>query len=316
MVNQKGVDQLLEVLSETPSLKHLGTKREEENLVGSRLRKQKTFRGKHFYFYEDDSVLVYDPAGNFYHFITLEGREQLCGERKLIDDLVYGITNADPAENIGSGSFSNCYSLDTAGGVVAKTTTAESFVKRELSDVFSEAYDMMSDSDFIGCTMRGKKIIQYMDLGTTLGMLHALKTNGFATPVFYGFSIRINASSEEIQEYQFMERIDRPTLHQIFENSDLSAEQQIHYESVPYAKHLEQVRQYFESDGEMLRALGSAYWNIKCNVKRDIQDIGDIEPNNLFVYDFDPETREFTLMISDPIREQKFIRPTKFFELH
>jgi len=238
-------------------------------------------------------------------------------DRKSLQRYIEGEDDIRQAELLGSGNFSNCYSLPIANGLVVKTTNGTDFVGKELSDVFSNVYDKLMQASEIGRSIGGsKKTVQSIDLKTTLKMLTALRKHGFATPTFYGFSVKANASPDEIQEYQFMERINRPTLEQIFENSHLEKPVEINYQTVPHADYLRQIRQHFESDDEMLGTLVNDYYDFKKEAKRTILDLGDVEMRNLFAYAFDPQTKKFTLMMIDPIREQSFIRPIRTFSSH
>jgi len=307
------INHLLENLPEAPTLVQLHEKKGEENLVGSPLVRKRNLKSKDFYFYEDGSILVHDPTEGFYHFITNEGRERLStSDRGILEELVYGRVDVTDYEKLGSGNFSDSYSLPMAEGIVMKVTNATNFVGKELSDVFSNAYDDLISETEMGRIRGSKKIVQYLDLKTSFELLKALRSNGFATPEVYGFSIRENASGEEPQEYQFMQKVDKPTIKQVLENtSDLMNNPQINYETIPHKQILINARQHFGSDNEMFKALISSYKKFRRDVKRKIENIGDIEPDNLFVYDFDPESREFTLMMIDPIAEVSYIRKLK-----
>ena len=307
------IAKLLKNLPEAPTLVQLREKKGVENMVGSPLVRQRNKGGKGLYFYEDGSVLVHDSRGGFYHFITQEGRKRLSSsDRGVLEEIVYGRTNPDRYEKLGSGNFSDSYSLSMADGVAMKVTNAAKFLGKELSDVFSNAYDDLISGTEMGIIGGGKKIVQHVDLKTTLRLLNALRANGFATPNFYGFSIREGASGEQPQEYQFMQRIDKPTVEQIFENTaDLLNNPQINYDTIPHSQIVRDARQHFDSDDEMLGALVGAYTDFRKNAKTAIWNIGDMKEDNLFVYDFNPESREFTIMMIDPIAEVSYIRPIR-----
>ena len=85
----------------------------------------------------------------------------------------------------------------------------------------------------------------------------------------------------------------------------------VNYEVIPHNQIVRNVRQHFNSDNEMLRALVRAYDEFKRNVKTAIWNIGDMTGDNIFLYDFNPESREFTLMMIDPIAEVSYIRKFK-----
>jgi hypothetical protein len=215
------INHLLENLPEAPTLVQLRGKKGEVNLVGSPLVRQRNLKGKKFYFYEDGSVLVHDYREGFYHFITREGRERLSSsDRGILEDIVYGRANPIEYEKLGSGNFSDSYSLPMAKGVAMKVTDAARFFGKELSDVFSNAHDDLISGTEMRRIGGGKKIVQHLDLKTTLELLNALRVNGFSIPEFYGFSIRERASGTQLQEYQFMQRIDKPTVGQVLENTD------------------------------------------------------------------------------------------------
>ncbi len=307
------INQLLGNLPEAPTLVQLREKKGEENLVGSLLVRQRNQNGKAFYFYEDGSVLVHDSGEGFYHFITREGRGRLSStDRGILEDMVYGRASPTEYEKLGSGNFSDSYSLLIAEGVAMKVTNAAMFLGKELSDVFSNAYDNLISGTAIGRVRGGRKIVQHVDLKTSLRLLNALRINGFATPEIYGFSIRENTSGDETQEYQFMQRIDRPTVEQIFENTaDLLNNPQVNYEAIPHGQIVRDARRHFDSDDEMLGALVRAYTDFRRNAKTAIWNIGDMKEDNLFVYGFNPESREFTIMMIDPIAEVSYIRPIR-----
>jgi len=307
------IAKLLKNLPEAPTLVQLREKKGVENMVGSPLVRQRNKGGKGLYFYEDGSVLVHDSRGGFYHFITQEGRKRLSSsDRRVLEEIVYGRTNPDRYEKLGSGNFSDSYSLSMADGVAMKVTNAAKVLGKELSDVFSNAYDDLISGSEMSRVGGGKKIVQHVDLRTSLELLNALRTNGFATPEIYGFSIRENTSGEEPQEYQFMQRIDRPTVEQIFENTDDSLNNpQVNYEAIPHCQIVSDARQHFDSDDEMLGALVRAYTDFRRNAKTAIWNIGDMKEDNLFVHDFGPESREFTIMMIDPIAEVSYIQPIR-----
>lgn len=307
------IKQLLENLPEAPTLVQLREKKGVENLVGSPLVRQRSLNGKEFYFYEDGSVLVHDSGEGFYHFVTSEGKKRLSSsDRGILEDIVYGRASPTRYEKLGSGNFSDSYSLPIAEGVAMKVTNAANFLGKELSDVFSNAYDDLISGTEMGRIGGGKKIVQHVDLKTSLGLLGALRTNGFATPEVYGFSIREKASGEKPQEYQFMQRIDRPTVEQIFEKTDdLFNNPQVNYDAIPHSQIVRNARNHFASDDEMLGALVRAYTDFRRNAKTAIWDIGDMKEDNLFVYGFNPESKEFTIMMIDPIAEVSYIRPIR-----
>lgn len=139
-------------------------------------------------------------------------------------------------------------------------------------------------------------------------MLDALKSDGFATPDFYGFSIKETATEEEPQEYQFMQKINRPTVAQVIESIENN---QINYGAVPNNQVIREARQYFHSDDEMMYPLVRAYHDFQTKAKEAIWNIGDVKMDNLFVYEFHPKTKKFSLMMIDPIKEETFIRPIK-----
>ena len=152
-----------------------------------------------------------------------------------------------------------------------KVTDASRFLGKELSDVFSNAYDDLISGTELGRIGGGKKIVQHVDLKTTLELLDALRKHGFATPKFYGFSVRENASGEQPQEYQFMQRIDRPTVEQILGNTDdLMNNPKIKYEAIPHNQIVRNARQHFESDDEMLGALVRGYSDFRRKAKTAI----------------------------------------------
>jgi len=305
------INDLLNNLPEAPTLVQLREKKGQENIVSSPAIGQTRSKGKDFYFYKDGSVLVHDSGEGFYHFITREGRKELSSsDRATFEELVYGRVSPTEYKKLGSGNFSDVYSLAEVEGVAMKVTNAAMFLGKELSNVFSNAYDDLISRTEMGRIRGNKKIVQYLDLKTSLELLIALRTNGIATPEIYGFSIREKASGEEPQEYQFMQRIDRPTVGQIFENTaDLLNNPQVDYEAIPHSQIIRDARGNFGSDDEMLGAIVKAFTDLKRVAKTAICDIADMKEDNLFVYDFNHESREFAIMIIDPIAEVSYIRP-------
>jgi len=77
--------------------------------------------------------------------------------------VVYERANPAGYEKLGSGNFSGSYSLPMAEGVAMKVTDAARFVAKELSDVFSNAYDDLISGYKIGRVSGGKKIVQHVD---------------------------------------------------------------------------------------------------------------------------------------------------------
>lgn len=131
------INELLKNLPEAPTLIALKEKKIYENIVGSKLIYKRTHKKKNLYFYQDGSVLVHDSNEGFYHFITDKGRENLfTRERATLENFISEKLDVSKYEKLGSGNFSDAYSLPIGNGMAVKVTNAAMFLAKELSYFF------------------------------------------------------------------------------------------------------------------------------------------------------------------------------------
>src|SRR5205823_5706967 len=99
------------------------------------------------------------------------------------------------------------------------------------------------------------------------------------TPEFYGFSVRRDPTNHQIQEFQFMEEINRPTLQSIFETvaevEDRETEA-IDLAKLPHGEFLQNIaNRYYHGDPRVfLRAVGTTFTQFVADAKRAILNLG------------------------------------------
>ena len=160
----------------------------------------------------------------------------------------------------------------------------------------------------------GKKIVQKMALTDTMRLLRKLDEAGIKKPEFYGFSVRRNPGNNEIQEFQFMERIDRPTVESILEAA-IDAEQSqtgaLDSSKFAYIEFLAELSdKYFGGNNDaLMKTLVRSFRDFVRNVKEAVPNIADLEMDNIFLVGYDETDQQFEFMLIDPIEELVYIRP-------
>jgi len=301
----------------SPTIKALDNNRDKENLFGSPLQRKKFLFGKEYYFYNDGSVLVYDPLEQEYHFLTREGLQKGRGLRKSAKEIVENEDRLRQMKMLGRGRFSNVFELKTPVGPIAvKTTDKVGFYLKEFMEQETQKFE---DPDFLSGLIgrgSGKKIIQKMSLADTMRLFRKLDEAGIARPEFYGFTVRRDPHTNEIQEFQFMERIDRPTIQSIWEaafKAEQNQRETIDDSEFPYASFLiELSERYFNGDDTaLMRELFNSFLDFVMSVKKAIPGIGDLEADNIFLIGYNEKEGKFEFMLIDPIEETIVIRPIK-----
>lgn len=155
-----------------------------------------------------------------------------------------------------------------------------------------------------------------MSFADTIRLFKKLDQAGICRPEFYGFSVRRNPENDEIQEFQFMEKIDRPTVEIILEaymeakqkGTDISAASKF-----PYVEFLKELAtKYFRGDYHgLMKSLTTSFFDFIMAVKQAVPDIGDLEADNIFLAGYNKQTGEFEFILIDPIEEQVLIKPIK-----
>lgn len=302
-------DQITEL---PPTIQKLETSKDKENLSGSPLTKRKVLFGKEFYFYADGSVLVIDPMRQEYHFITQEGKKKGRGLRKSAEELIRNEQRLEQMRLLGEGKggYSKVYEFNTpAGPIAVKTTDRVGFFLKEFAEESSK-------NAGINIGRGSKKIIQKMSLADTIRLFKKLDQAGICRPEFYGFSVRRNPKNDEIQEFQFMEKIDRPTVESILEaymdakqkGTDISAASKF-----PYVKFLKELAtKYFRGDyNDLMKSLIISFFDFITAVKQAVPDIGDLEADNIFLAGYNEQTGKCEFILIDPIEEQVLIKPIR-----
>lgn len=303
----------------SPTIECLDLKKDTENILGSSLtsRKRNLF-GKEFYFYEDGSVLIFDPFSQEYHFITQEGREKGRIFRRSAKDVISGKTSLNETNFLGQGRFSRVYELNNSSGSLAvKVTDKESFAFKELAE--KNAMEVQNSlAEFAGRGNR-RKIVQRMALVDVVRLLRRLSQAEISTPEFYGFTVRKDATNAEIQEFQFMEKINAPTVASILqanlmiveERDKNSASKFVIDPKFPYADFLAELSlKYFNNDlRSLIENLIISLRSFLIEVRLTILGIADLETDNIFVIGYDEESRQFRFMLIDPIEEEVLILP-------
>lgn len=307
------IDQTTEL---SPTIKALDTYRFTENLSRSPLTKRKNLFGKEFSFYDDGSVLVVDPSRQEYHFITRKGRGKGRGLRRSAEEIITNDRRLCQMRMLGEGKggFSKVYELDTPAGPIAVKTTDKAgfFLKELMEEATRKAKRADPLSELTG--RRSRKIVQKMSLADTMRLLGKLDEAGIRKPEFYGFTVRRSPDNNEIQEFQFMERIDRPTVLSIIEaaiearQSETGALDSSKFEYTDFLVELSD--KHFGGDNEaFMKALVYSLRDFVKNVKIAVPNIADLEMDNIFLVGYDKTGQQLEFMLIDPIEEKVFIRP-------
>lgn len=189
-------------------------------------------------------------------------------------------------------------------GFFLKEMIEEATTKAEYTDPLSELSGRRS----------GKKIVQKMSLADTLRLFRKLDEAGIRKPEFYGFTVRRNPGNNEIQEFQFMERIDRPTVESILEAAIETEQSQtgaLDSSKFAYTDFLAELSdKHFGGDNDaLIRSLVGSFRDFVRNVKEAVPNIADLEMDNIFLVGYDEAGQQLEFMLIDPIEEQVFIRP-------
>lgn len=303
----------------SPTIKALDTKRSAENLSGSPLTKRKNLFGKEFSFYDDGSVLVVDPSRQEYHFITREGREKGRELRRSAEGIIINDRRLGQMKMLGEGKggFSKVYELDTpAGSIAVKATDKVGFFLKELMEEVTRKAEHTDSLSELRGRRSGKKIVQKMSLADTMRLFRKLDEAGIRKPEFYGFTVRRSPDNNEIQEFQFMERIDRPTVESIIEAAIEARESEtgaLDSSKFTYTDFLAELSdKHFDGDNNVLmKALLYSFRDFVRNVKEAIPNIADLEMDNIFLVGYDETVQQLEFMLIDPIEEQVYIRPVQ-----
>lgn len=302
----------------SPTIEALDKQRGVENLFGSPLSKQKRLFGKEYDFYQDGSVLVVDPANNVYHFLTAEGQARGSELRGKAKELTDKTTNLQTLRLLGQGKggFSNVYELPTDSGPVAvKVTDGVMFFFKEMMEEATSEASMQTPLEMISGRMGGgKQIVQRMSLRDTVQLFRKLDTARIRRPEFYGFTVRRNVSSNEIQEFQFMEAINRPTIESVLNaasDANVMNGGAFSEDSFPYAGLVnEMTEKYYGGDQlAFMRVLVRSFISFVADTKRAIPNIADLEMDNIFLAGYDEEDQRPEFLLIDPIEEQVYLRP-------
>src|SRR3989344_733646 len=308
------IDQATEL---SPTIKALDTKRDAENLSDSPLLKRKNLFGKEFSFYDDGSVLVVDPSQQEYHFITREGREKGRELRRSVEDIIKNDQRLNQMKMLGEGKggFSRVFELDTpAGSIAVKSTGKKGFILKELMEEATSKAEHTDPLSELTGRRSGKKIVQKMALTDTMRLFRKLDEAGIRKPEFYGFSVRRNPGNNEIQEFQFMERIDRPTVEGIIEAAIDAKQSQtgaLDSSKFAYTDFLAELSdKYFGGNNDaLMKILVHSFRDFVKDVKVAIPNIADLEMDNIFLVGYDETDQQLEFMLIDPIEEQVYIRP-------
>lgn len=305
----------------SPTLVTLDTKKEIENLLGSPLKRKLSNIGKDYFFYEDRSVLVFDEESQEYHFITKEGRARLRYIKRQTERVLKDETALDSAQIIGEGKSglpSKVYKLETEDGEIAvKTTDRAGFMMRELAEEITKSDVSQGSIDIRLGKKSRRKLVQQMSLKDTVELYKKLEELGIKKPDFYGFTVRREPKEKEIQEYQFMEMIDRPTIQSIIDKAaslDLESGN-VDIDQLPYAQFLKQISmEHYNGDTDtLIKAIVGGFFKFVKDTKNTVtmsgDNIGDIEMDNVFLIGYNEETNTPDFMVIDPIREQMLFRP-------
>ncbi|MGB9911581.1 MAG: hypothetical protein ACPLKP_03225 [Microgenomates group bacterium] len=293
-----------------PLIEFLDKNKGKENIFGSPLTHQEeTSLGENVYSYEDGSILIFDPLNDEYRFFTQRGREL----KESAEELVRNPQRLNQMKKIGEGGFSELFQFNTSLGEVAiKVTRRSMFWLREMAEKITKEEDFVTADQIIGRS--GKKVIQKMSLIDCLGLFKRLNEDGILTPEFYGFIVRRNPKDDEIQEFQFMERINKPTISEIFEfltrEGKKPTQKEKEKKEFPYEGFLlELSNKYFAGNySAFLKSLIESVKNLIESLRRRVPDIGDLEGDNIFLIGYDEKKKDFVFMIIDLIREEIIIK--------
>lgn len=304
-----------------PTIECLDLKKDTENILGSPLiNRKRSFFGKEFYFYEDESVLVFDPSSQEYHFITQEGRKKGRIFRHSAKDVISGKNALNRANFLGKGRFSRVYELnDSSESLAVKVTDKESFAFKELAEKNSREVQN-SLAEFAGRGNR-RKIVQKMSLVDVVRLFRRLYQAEVSVPAFYGFTVRKDPINQEIQEFQFMEKINAPTVASILQADVIEITEEdgnkkskfVIDPQLPYADFLTELSlKYFNDDfRSLIENLIISLRSFLIKVRLAIPDIADLETDNIFVVDYNEKFKQFRFMLIDPIEEEVLILPVK-----
>lgn len=301
----------------SPTIEALDKQKGAENLSGSPLSKQKRLFGKEYDFYQDGSVLVVDPANDAFHFLTAEGRAKGSEFRGKAKELTDKATNLQALKQLGEGKggFSKVYELVTDSGPVAvKATDGAMFFFKEMMEEATSKATGQTPLEVMSGRMGGRKIVQRMSLKDTMQLFRKLDTAGIRKPEFYGFSVKRNATSNDIQEFQFMEKIDRPTIESIIEaatDANVLNGGMVTESNFSYAGFVNEIAEKYYGGDQLafMRALVTSFTEFVADTKRVIPNIADLEMDNIFLAGYDEEDQKPEFLLIDPIEEQVYLRP-------
>lgn len=299
----------------SPTIRSLEDKREVENLSGAKFIKKKVLFGREYDFYEDGSILVVDPEKQHYHFLTKQGREKGRDLRTAAKNILNNPAELQTAHILGEGKggLSKVYEIATENGPVAVKTTESTmfFIKEMMGEATTKATGKNSWDIIMGRSSR-RHIVQKMSLKDTMKLFERLDSAGIKRPEFYGFSVKRNAGSNELQEIQFMQKIDRPTFESLMEaaaGAEVINGGILTPENFKYANLINDLAaKYFNGDQlALMRDIVPAFHYFVNGVKRKVWNIGDVEMDNIFFVGYDEEAKKPEFMLIDPIEEQIYL---------
>lgn len=301
----------------SPTIEALDQQRGVENLSGSPLSKQKRLFGKEYYFYQDGSVLVVDPTNNAFHFLTAEGRAKGSEFRGKAKELTDKATNLQALKQLGEGKggFSKVYELATDSGPVAvKATDGAMFFFKEMMEEATSKATGQTPLEVMSGRMGGRKIVQRMSLKDTMQLFRKLGAAGVRKPEFYGLSVKRNTTSNDIQEFQFMEKIDRPTIESIIEaatDANVLNGGAVTESNFSYAGFVNEIAEKYYGGDQLafMRVLVRSFAEFVADTKRAIPNIADLAMDNIFLAGYDEEGQKPEFLLIDPIEEQVYLRP-------
>lgn len=150
-----------------------------------------------------------------------------------------------------------------------------------------------------------------MSLADTMRLFRKLDEAGIRKPEFYGFSVRRNPDNNEIQEFQFMERIDRPTVESIMEVA-IDMKQRtgsLDSSKFAYTDFLAELcdKHFGGNNNALMEALGRSFRDFVGNVKEAVPNIADLQMDNIFLVGYDETGKQLEFMLIDPIEEEVYI---------
>jgi len=226
--------------------------------------------------------LYHDTGNMYFHFVTREGAEHLLDyDIGALIDLSYQ-RDAKGLEKIGKGGFGRVYVSPIRDDVVVKMTEAAKFRGKEAAHILGD-----DGGD-----------IWHMDLMTTMKLMLALKSCGLNAPNFYGFSLKDQANySKEMQEWQWMQRINAPDLGSVMETIEEGGK--VHH--LPNNHSLMAAMTFVESEDRLMAVLWESYEEHKGRAEAAVEGIFDLEPRNMLVDHYDADSGRFGFVIIDPI---------------